>query len=79
MCTYSRQPQAIPVRFGAPRQDGIGENNQSYRFGWGQRASRPYPISTRQYARLLTPRRLIQSEWASEDACEDGCWPPPAA
>ena len=41
---------------------GAGDHDQPYRFGRRPRANVPYPFSTRQYARLLLLRGLVQDQ-----------------
>ncbi len=48
-------------------EDGAGDHDQAYRFGWRPRASVPYPFNTRQYARLLILRSRVQDERGKDE------------
>ncbi len=73
------QPHTMFARFGSQAEDGSGDDDQPYHFGWRPRASAPYPFSTRQYARLLILRSRFQEDPDGDGGCDERCWPPAAA
>ncbi len=73
------QQQTAPARLGSRDEDGAGDHDQPYRFGWRPRASAPYPFSTRQYARLLILRSRFQDDSNGDGPCDGSCWSPAAA
>jgi hypothetical protein len=56
------QQRSFTGPLGSLDEDGAGDHDQPYRFGWRPRASVPYPFNTRQYARLLILRSRVQDE-----------------
>jgi len=63
--TFLEQQQR-PGPLGLLDDDGAGDNDPPYSFGYRPRASVPYPFNTRQYARLLFLRNRLQDRVAGE-------------
>ena len=59
--------------------EGAGDHDQPYRFGWRPRASAPYPFNIRQYARLLVLRSRVQDSLAGDGDEAGTSWPLAAA
>jgi hypothetical protein len=57
---FQREQRPLAGPRGSLDDDGKGDHDEPYRFGWRPRASVPYPFSTRQYARLLVFRSRFE-------------------
>ena len=57
--------------------DGIGaaDHDCPYAFGRLPRAVAPFPLSTRQFARLLVLRGRVRAGAAADDLCRSGATP----
>ncbi len=73
------EPRTMPSRLGAQVQDGSGDHDRPYRFGWRPPVSEPYPPSTRHYARLPILRSRFRADMDNDDVCDERCWPLAAA
>jgi hypothetical protein len=54
-------PEPVDATTGSHDSDGAADHDVLFRFGRPPTAERPYPFSTRQYARLLVLRSQLQA------------------
>jgi hypothetical protein len=64
----SVQPEQSERGLGTWDEQGAGDHDQPYQFGFRPRVENPFPFNTRQYARLLVLRsrlRETDTEWST--------------
>ena len=60
------KPESTDNALRTEEDNGFGDHDVPYTFGWRPRSSATYPFSTRQYARLLVLRSEVRCGLRSE-------------